>query len=114
MPARSERITIVPGKKGQAIQTLSLPLWWDRGAFFEKYKEREICLGNPVDANYAWLLSATEAAVWGERSKREFSRDPRAGDGDPNVIDEMRQRESALSQAAWIRFESYEWESGLD
>lgn len=112
MPARSERITVVPEKSGQSIRIMHFPLWWDRGAFFERYKEREVDLGNPIDANYAWLLSATEAAVWDERSKREFSRDPRAGD--PNVIEEMRRWESALIQAAWIIVESYEWESGLD
>ncbi|MCJ7485326.1 MAG: hypothetical protein MUQ25_04050 [Candidatus Aminicenantes bacterium] len=112
MPARSERITVVPEKSGQPIRIVKFPYWWERGAFFEKYRHREVDLGNPIDANYAWLLSAAEAVAWDERWKREFSTNPLSAD--PNVLEEMSRLTSALVQAGWVIVESYEWESGLD
>jgi len=112
MPARSERIILVPDKSGQSVQVVKFPLWWDRGDFIGNYGHREIDLGNPIDANYAWLLSAAEAGVWNERSKKKFSGDPRSDD--QNVLEDMHQWESALGRAGWVIVESYEWESGLD
>ena len=112
MPARSERITVVPDKNGEAVRIMRFPLWWDRGAFIEKFKDRELDTGNPIDWNLAWLLSAAEAAGWNGQCKAAFSKDPR--NGEPAVQDEMRQLEALLAQARWVVVESYEWESGLD
>lgn len=112
MPARSERITVVPDRNGQPVQIMRFPLWWDRAAFIEKFSDRELDTGNPIDWNLAWLLSAAEAAVWDDLCQAEFAKDPRSGD--PNVQAEMRQFGSLLRQAAWVVVESYEWESGRD
>jgi hypothetical protein len=112
MPARSERITIVSGKNGGAVRILRFPSWWDRAAFFEEFKAREIDTGNPIDWNLAWLLSAAEAAAWNDKSGAALA----AGslDGNPAVQDEMGRMEALLREAAWVIVESYEWESGLD
>jgi hypothetical protein len=112
MPARSERIHIVPAQSGAPAWTFGFPRWWDRGAFFAAFQARELDLGNPVDANLAWLLSAAEAVAWDEGRRRDFSRDPRSAD--PAVQEEMRRLAAALDRASWIVVESYEWESGLD
>jgi len=112
MPARTERITVVPDRNGRPALIMRFPFWWDRGAFIERFKAREIDTGNPIDWNLAWLLSAAEAAVWDDQCHAEFAKDPRSGD--PNVQAEMRQFGSVLRQAAWVIVESDEWESGLD
>ncbi len=112
MPARSERITIVPDVNGQAARISRFPFWWDRAGFIEKFKAREIDSGNPIDANSAWLLTAAEATVWDARCRAAFSLDAFAGN--LNVQEEMLQLEHLLRQAAWVIVESYEWESGLD
>lgn len=112
MPARSERITIVPGTNGGAVRVLRFPSWWDRAAFFEEFKAREIDTGNPVDWNLAWLLSAAEAAAWNDKSRGAQSSGPL--DGTLNVQDEGRRLEALLREADWVIVESYEWESGLD
>jgi hypothetical protein len=112
MPARSERITVVPDESGLPARTMRFPFWWNRAAFFERFKAREIDTGNPIDWNLAWLLSGAEADVWNDLSKAEFSKDPR--NEEPAVQEEMCQTGSLLRQAAWVIVESYEWESGLD
>lgn len=112
MPARSERITIVPGKNGGAIRVLRFPSWWDRAAFFEAFKAREIDTGNPIDWNLAWLLSAAEAAAWNEQCPAALSSTQLAVSRD--VQEEMGQLGTLLRDAAWVIIESYEWESGLD
>jgi hypothetical protein len=112
MPARSERITIVPAKDGRPVRSLRFPSWWDRGAFSEKFKAREIDTGNPIDWNLAWLLSAPEAAAWNERCRGALPSAPIAAS--PAVQEEARQLEALLRDAAWVIVESVEWESGLD
>jgi hypothetical protein len=112
MPARSERIILVPDEGGQPVRIMEFPFWWDRGAFIENYRSREIDPGNPIDANFAWLLSAGEAVAWNEKCKKEFSRGPDGGNS--IVLENMRLWEAALAQAGWVIVESYEWESGLD
>jgi hypothetical protein len=112
MPARTERIIVVPAGNGQPVRIMRFPFWWDRAAFIEKFKDRELDTGNPIDWNLAWLLSAAEAAVWNEQGLAEFAKDPKSGD--PNVQAEMRQFGSLLRQAAWVIVESNEWESGLN
>jgi hypothetical protein len=112
MPARSERITIAPRKNGGAVRILRFPSWWDRGAFFEKFKGREIDTGNPIDWNLAWLLSAAEAAAWDDLCRGALPSAPSAGN--IAVQEEMRQLEALLREAAWVIVESVEWESGLD
>lgn len=111
MPARTVRITVVPDQNGQRIQVLDLPTWWDRGAFFEKFKARELDLGNPIDWNLAWLLSAAEAIVWDEKCRKEYESQALASD--VSVAEEMRRLASALRLASWVVVESREWESGL-
>lgn len=111
MPARSESILVVPEANGLPVRILRFPVWWDRAAFFEKFKDREIDTANPIDWNLVWLLGAAEATIWNDRCRAEFSEDPRSGE--PAVQEEMRQLECLLSQASWVIVESHEWESGL-
>jgi hypothetical protein len=112
MPARSERITVVPDRNGEPVRILRFPLWWDRGAFIEKFGDRELDTGNPIDWNLAWLLSASEAAAWDDRCQAGFLTDAR-GAG-PTILEEMRQLAALLRQGGWVIVESHEWESGLD
>lgn len=112
MPARSERIYIFPDRSGQPGLIMRFPVWWDRNEFFKRYFRREIDLGNPIDANYVWILTSEEAISWNEQCIKDFSHDPRRSI--PSVITDIRQLESALSKARWLLVESYEWESGLD
>ncbi len=112
MPARSERIYIIPCKNGEPIRILPFPLWWNRSEFIKKYQRRELDLENPIDANYAWLLSSAEAIAWDKECNMQFCRDPLKNE--PNVLEERRELESALVKASWVIVESYEWESGLD
>jgi hypothetical protein len=112
MPARSETIQIVPEKNGQPSLILKFPYWWDRAAFFEKFRDRELDLGNPIDFNLAWLLSAVEAALWDEQCKKQFSNSEI--DVHPIIFSQMGQLTEALKQASWVIVESREWESGLD
>jgi hypothetical protein len=112
MPARFERITVVPDRDGQPVRILSFPRWWDRDAFFESFKGRELDLGNPVDWNLAWLLSATEAAIWDERCRKGFQGTRPV---DPAGLEEdMRALTDTFRDASWVVVESREWESGLD
>jgi hypothetical protein len=112
MPARSERLFICPAENGQPGWVTRFPIWWDSGAFIEKHRHREIDLGNPIDANYVWLLTSAEAIAWNKEHTERFSSDPQSGN--PLVVEEMRRLESALARASWVVVESYEWESGLD
>jgi len=112
MPARTERITLVPDRNGQPVRIMRFPLWWDRGAFIENFSDRELDTGNPIDWNLAWLLSASEAVAWDDQCQAGFSTGP--GGVDPLVLEEMRQFAALLRQARWVIAESYEWESGLD
>lgn len=112
MPARSETIQIVPEKSGQPSLILKFPYWWNRAAFFEKFRDRELDLGNPIDFNLAWLLSAAEATLWDEQCKKQFP--DSEVDAHPNIFSETGQLTDALKQASWVIIESNEWESGLD
>jgi len=58
MPARSERMYIFPDKNGEPCWIRPFPLWWNRSEFINRYHHREIDLGNPIDANYVWLLDS--------------------------------------------------------
>jgi hypothetical protein len=91
---------------------MRFPFWWDRGAFIEKFSDRELDTGNPIDWNLAWLLSASEAAVWDDQCRAGYSMDPK--DVDPQVLEEMGQLAALLRQGGWVIVESHEWESGLD
>ena len=112
MPARLERITVVPAAEGKPTRVLRFPSWWNKAAFFEHFKAREIDTGNPIDWNLAWLLSAAEAAAWDDRCQAGFSMNPKGVD--PLVLEEMGQLVVLLRQGGWVIVESYEWESGLD
>jgi hypothetical protein len=112
MPARREIIRILPEKMGRPGLVRDFPSWWDRGAFFESFKARELDLGNPVDWNLAWLLSGTEAVLWDERCRTSF---PRPRLGDPAGLEaDMCALAEALREASWVVVESREWESGLE
>jgi hypothetical protein len=112
MPARSERIRVFPGENGQPGWILRFPVWWDRDAFFEQFLNRQIDLGNPIDWNFVWVLTAADAVSFNERCQERFSSDPRGRI--PAVVEEMRRLDAALGRASWVLVESYEWESGLD
>ncbi len=112
MPARSERLFIFPEKNGAPCWVRSFPLWWDRSAFINRYQHREIDFGNPIDANYGWLLNSAEVIAWNEQCTKDFSRDPRSSLRE--IIEDQQQLDSALRKARWVVVESYEWESGLD
>jgi hypothetical protein len=112
MPARTERITVVPDRNGQPVRIMRFPLWWDRGGFIETFRDRELDTGNPIDWNLAWLLSAAEASVWDDRCQAHFSMNTKSVD--PLVLEEMGQLAALLRQGGWVIVESHEWESGLD
>ncbi len=112
MPARTEMITVVPDRNGQPVRIMRFPLWWDRAAFIEKFRDRELDTGNPIDWNLAWLLSASEAAVWDDQCRAGCSMGPK--DIGPQVLEEMGQLAALLRQGGWVIVESHEWESGLD
>lgn len=112
MPARCETVCIIPEKPGRPCLVRGFPSWWDRGAFFENFRDRELDLGNPIDWNLAWLLSATEAQLWDEKCRKAF-RGPQPGDP-AGLEDDMRALADALREASWVVVESREWESGLD
>lgn len=112
MPARAEKILIFPIESGQPAWIMWFPVWWDFAAFINTYHHREIDLRNPIDANYAWVLTSTEAIMWNENCTKHFSENQL--NITPGVIEAMHQLEVALSQASWVIVESYEWESGLD
>lgn len=112
MPARRVMVRIIPKKAGRPCLVRDFPSWWDRGAFFENFKDRELDLGNPIDWNLAWLLSATEAVLWDENCRKAF-RGPQPGDP-AGLEDDMRALADVLREASWVVVESREWESGLD
>ncbi|MBI3398835.1 MAG: hypothetical protein HY026_06360 [Deltaproteobacteria bacterium] len=112
MPARSERIYICPDKSGDPGRIMVFPAWWDRSAFLERYRNREIDPGNPIDVNVAYLLSSAEAIAWNEQCAKRYSKD--FPGGMPNVTGAARELESVLMNASWVIVESYEWESGMD
>jgi len=110
MPARSERIYLVPDKEGQPCRVMTFPLWWDRRAFFEKYGDRQIDVGNPMYVDYALLLSSGEALAWDKECGTRFAPVSMG----THVERDMRTLESDLRNSRWVIIESYEWESGLD
>jgi hypothetical protein len=112
MPARAERIYLVPAGDGQPGRVMDFPLWWDRRGFFEKYGDRQIDLGHPLYVDYAYLLTAGDALAWDKECREKFSTDPSSER--PHMVSAMQQLESALRESRWVIVESYEWESGLD
>jgi hypothetical protein len=112
MPARSERMYIFPDKNGEPCLIRPFPHWWNRSEFIKKYQHREIDLGNPIDANYVWLLNSAEAITWNEKRKEDLSHNS-VGSGQ-NISEDIRHLESALRKSSWVIVESYEWESGMD
>jgi hypothetical protein len=112
MPARREWIYVLPDRNGRPCLIRDFPSWWDRAAFIEKYRDRELDLANPVDWNLAWLLSATEAILWDERCRKDIPGAVPGASQDREA--EMCSLADALRQASWVVVESREWESGLD
>jgi hypothetical protein len=112
MPAYRERIYICPGENGQPAWILDFPLWWDRGAFFKKYGDRQIDTGNPFYVDYGLLLTGQEANAWDKHCREAVAGDPR--NQKPHVVEAMGRLESMLRTASWVIVESFEWESGLD
>jgi hypothetical protein len=112
MPARAERIYLYPYEAGQPGQVVDFPTWWDRGGFFDEYRERQIDTGHPLYVDYAYLLTPGEALAWDKRCREKFDTDPASKK--PHVVSAMERLASALKGARWVIVESYEWESGLD
>jgi hypothetical protein len=112
MPAYRQRIYICPSESGQPTQILDFPLWWDRHAFFNEYRGRQIDTGNPFYVDYGLLLSVTEAIAWDKHSRQELAGAPL--EQKPHLVQAMDRLESLLKKASWVIVESYEWESGLE
>ena len=112
MPAYRERIYICSGENGQPAWILDFPLWWDRGAFFKKYGDRQIDTGNPFSVDYGLLLTVSEAIAWNKRSIEAFA--SHEASQKPHMVERMAHLESVLKKASWVIVESFEWESGLD
>jgi hypothetical protein len=112
MPARSERIYIFPSRNGYPAWVLSFPVWWNRSDFIKRYQKREIDVGNPIDANFVYILNAAEAAEWNEECIRRVAAEPLSCN--PHVLEDQRKLKDALKQSQWLLVESYEWESGMD
>jgi len=111
MPARSERLYVFPERNGAPCRILPFPPWWDRGAFIEKYRKREIDFDNPIDANYVWLLTPGEAIAWNKICMEQFSMNHSGSES--TISEDNFALESLLMNASWVIVESYEWESGL-
>lgn len=111
MPARSERLYIFPDRNGDPCRIIPFPSWWDRGAFMDKYRKREIDTDNPIDANYVWLLTPGEAITWNKSCVGQFSKFHPGRES--TILYETLELESLLRNASWVIVESYEWESGL-
>ena len=112
MPARNQRIYLVPGADAQPVRVMQFPLWWYQPGFSAKYGQRQIDTGNPFYYNLAFLLMGWEASAWDKHCREQFSHDPRSRE--PWFVSEMQRVESALNEAEWVIVESYEWESGLE
>jgi hypothetical protein len=112
MPTYRERVYVCPDQDGQPAWIMDFPVWWDRGAFFKHYGERQIDTGNPTYVDYGLLLTAGEARAWDQQSRAAFAQDPRSQQA--VVSEAMRQWERRLNAARWVIVESYEWESGLE
>ncbi len=112
MPARSEQLFILPCGNGQAVRIISFPSWWDRKEFFKSYSQREIDLGNPVDANFVWVLTSEEALAWNRLCAERFSAS--IVSMETKVMEDMGELEAVLRDARRAIVESYEWEAGLD
>lgn len=112
MPARAERIYLIPSETNQPNQVMRFPLWWDRRGFFEKYGQRQIDLGHPLYVDYALLLTPGEALEWDKYCTEQFH--PGSEGIAPSIASDMQLLRSALHGAKWVIVESYEWESGLD
>jgi hypothetical protein len=112
MPAYSQRIYICPGENGRPVWIVDFPLWWDRGAFFKKYGDRQIDTGNPFYVDYGLLLTGSEANAWDKRCREAFTGEP--VNQKPHIAEAMRQLQTKLKTASWVIVESFEWESGLD
>jgi len=111
MPAFREKIFICPDENGQPAWIMDFPLWWDRGAFLKKYRDRQIDSGNPFYVEYSMLLAGSEARAWDKRCKEALAGD--LSSSKPHIVEAMRQLESMLETARWVVVESSEWESGL-
>jgi hypothetical protein len=90
---------------------MDFPLWWDRGAFFKKFGDRQIDTGNPFYVDYGLLLTGSEAKVWDKRCKEALAND--TSSQKPHLVEAMHRLESLLRTASWVIVESFEWESGL-
>jgi hypothetical protein len=112
MPTYRERIYICPGENGKPARILDFPLWWERGAFFKEYGDRQIDTGNPFYVDYGLLMTGGEANAWDKRCREALADEPRSQK--PHMVEAMRRLESALKTASWVIVESSEWESGLD
>jgi hypothetical protein len=112
MPARSERIVVVPDENGQPVLIRRFPVWWNRSEFFKRYSHREIDIGNPIDINFAFVLTSAEAATWNKECAEQFSLTSISSKN--VVVEDMHQLELVLRNASWVIVESYEWESGMD
>jgi len=112
MAAYRERIYICPTENGRPTHILDFPLWWDRSAFFNNFRDRQIDTGNPFYVDYGLLLTGSEAKVWDSRCREALTGSP---EGQKlYLLEAMQQLESMLDAASWVIVESYEWESGLD
>lgn len=111
MPARSERIYIFPYKNGGPGWVMPFPAWWDRSEFIARYQKREIDLGNPIDANYVYVLNSAEALAWNNECLQRSTGDPLL-DRQPPASDRAVLHDR-LQQSQWLLVESYEWESGM-
>jgi hypothetical protein len=112
MPVYRERVYLCPRENGQPGWIKDFPLWWDRRAFFEKYKDRMIDTGNPFYVDYGLLLTMGEAMAWHKRCLESFSRDPESKK--VHFVESLAWWEAKLKETSWVIVESYEWESGLD
>jgi hypothetical protein len=112
VPARSERIFVFPDESGQPGLIMRFPAWWNRSEFFKIYSHREIDFGNPIDANFVWLLTSVEAMAWNKKCVEQYT--PTPIDSETKVMEDMNKLDAVLKNASWVIVESYEWESGLD
>lgn len=111
MPARAERLYLYPDlhfdRQSESGQILEFPSWWDRTAFFGRFKSREVDCSTPVDEKSAYLVFVDEAFAFDKECLERTA--IRHGDVPPHIHDRQAEFVDALRRSKWVIVESYEW-----
>ncbi|WP_456388069.1 hypothetical protein [Profundibacter sp.] len=111
MPARAERLYLYPDlhfdRQSESGQILEFPSWWDRKAFFDRFKSREVDCSTPVDEKSAYLVFVDEAFAFDKACLERVA--IKHGAVPPQMRDRQAEFVEALRRSKWVIVESYEW-----